>query len=126
MSLNLNNIRLPAADPLAGLQQGKRATQRDRLTKETEQWVSQTFFATMLKQMRESPFRSDLFSGGRAGQAYGALYDQHLAAQMGRGAGSKLVQAIVNRLEGTRAYRNVRTDVPAALRTRDTAPAIGR
>lgn len=116
MSPDSNNVTMPTPDRLGAMQQGAPRTRRDMLTQKTRQWVSQTFFATMLRQMRQSPFRSELFSGGRAGQAYGALYDQHLSAQMGRGAGSKLVRAIVDRLEGTRAYRNVRTDVAPALR----------
>lgn len=69
------------------------------LVKQTQKWVAQTFFGQMLKQMRESPFKSDLFSGGRGGQAFAEMYDQELADHMARGAGSKLVNAIVGRIE---------------------------
>jgi Rod binding domain-containing protein len=76
-----------------------------QLVKQTEKWVSQTFFGTLLKQMRENPFKSDLFSGGQGGQAFGALYDQQLADHMSKGAGGKLVDAIVRKIEGDKAYR---------------------
>src|SRR5438874_13791751 len=72
----------------------------DKLVKQAQIWVGQTFFGTLLKQMRESPFKSELFDGGRGGQAFGALYDQHLAERMSRGVGKHLVNAIVNRIEG--------------------------
>jgi Rod binding domain-containing protein len=61
--------------------------------------VSQTFFGQMLKQMREDPFRSKLFDGGRGGQMFGAMYDQKLAERMARGAGNKLVMSIVHHIE---------------------------
>ena len=75
-------------------------TDHAKLLKQTQTWVGQTFFGTLLKQMRESPFKSELFDGGRGGQAFGALYDQHLAERMSRGVGKHLVNAIVNRIEG--------------------------
>jgi Rod binding domain-containing protein len=74
-------------------------TQHEQLVKQTQKWVSQAFFGTMLKQMREDPFRSEMFDGGRGGQAFGAMYDQELASRMARGAGSKLVNTIVKHIE---------------------------
>ena len=72
---------------------------REQLVHSTQQWVAQTFFGTLMKQMRESPFKSDLFEGGRGGQAFTSLYDQKLVEQMARGAGNKLVNAIVHSIE---------------------------
>jgi Rod binding domain-containing protein len=72
----------------------------DRLEKQARKLVSQTFFGTLMKQMRQSPFKSDLFDGGRGGQAFGELYDQQLTERMSRGAGAHLVNSIVRRLEG--------------------------
>ena len=66
--------------------------------------VAQTFFGALLKQMRESPFKDEIFSGGRGGQAFGSMYDQHLAEHMARGAGQNLVRAIVRKFEGKDAY----------------------
>ena len=102
----------PASPPLraAGLGDASRYAaqppgRHEQLVSQTQTWVAQTFFGTLLKQMRESPFKSDLFSGGQGGQAFGGLYDQHLAEHMARGAGSKLVNGIVRRIEANAAYR---------------------
>jgi len=76
-----------------------RPTEHDKLVKQTQTWVAQTFFGTLMKQMRESPFKSELFDGGRGGEAFGSLYDQHLAERMSRGAGHHLVDSIVRRIE---------------------------
>src|SRR4051794_5446497 len=76
-----------------------RQSQHDRLVKQTEKWVAQTFFGTLMKQMEDSPFKSDLFSGGRGGQAFASLYHQQLTERMARGAGGKLVHTIVDRIE---------------------------
>src|SRR3954468_11653471 len=76
---------------------GGKLSAHDKLEKQTQTWVAQSFFGTMLKQMRESPFKSDMLDGGRGGQAFGALYDQHLAERMSRGVGHKLVNSIVRK-----------------------------
>ena len=91
----LGTARVPTAAP----------QQHDQLVKQTETWVSQTFFGTMLKQMRESPFKSEIFSGGQGGQAFSGLHDQHLSEHMARGAGKKLVNAIVRQIEANNAYK---------------------
>lgn len=80
-------------------------SEHDKLVEQTRTWVGQTFFGTLLKQMRESPFKSKLFSGGAGGQAFSQLHDQRLAEHMARGAGTKLVNAIVRRIEANTAYR---------------------
>jgi Rod binding domain-containing protein len=73
---------------------------RAALTKQARVWVSQTFFGTLLKQMHDSPFRSELFSGGRGGQAFASLLDQHLTQRMaGSKAARPLVESIVRKLE---------------------------
>lgn len=84
------------------------ATQHDQVVGQAQKWVAQTFFGTLLKQMENSPFKSDLFSGGRGGQAFSSLYHQQLAEHMARGAGDKLVRTIVRRIEATSAYRKQR------------------
>ena len=87
---------------------GSSPSAHDKLVKQAQVWVSQTFFGTLLKQMRESPFKSELFSGGRGGQAFSELYDQRLAERMSRGAGTKLVNSIVRKIEGKAAYEKSR------------------
>jgi len=81
------------------------SSEHQRITKQTEKWVSQTFFGTLLKQMEDSPFKSELFSGGRGGQAFSSMYHQHLADRIARGAGQKLVKSVVRRIEANAAYR---------------------
>src|SRR5688500_13341471 len=73
---------------------------RAALTKQARVWVSQTFFGTQLKQMHDSPFKSELFSGGRGGQAFSSLFDQHLTQRMAGGkSAEKLVNSIVKQIE---------------------------
>ena len=75
-------------------------SQHDRLVEQARVWVGQTFYGTLLKQMRDSPFRSELLDGGRGGQTFGAMFDQRLAERMAAGrAGGKLVSAIVKKIE---------------------------
>src|ERR1700709_2318757 len=74
-------------------------TQHERLTQQTQKWVSQTFFGTLLKQMHESPFKSQMFNGGTGGGAVQPLMDQHLADRMARASGKKLVGSIVRHIE---------------------------
>jgi Rod binding domain-containing protein len=80
-------------------------TQHDKLVKQTRNWVAQTFFGTLLKQMENSPFKSEMLSGGRGGEAFSSLYHQRLAEHMARGAGGKLVKSIVRRIEAKVAYQ---------------------
>jgi Rod binding domain-containing protein len=89
--------------------------QHEQLVEQTRKWVSQTFFGAMLKQMRDSTFKSELFSGGQGGQAFSSLHDQYLAEHMARGAGNKLVNGIVRRIEANAAYR--KNHAPTARRT---------
>jgi Rod binding domain-containing protein len=95
----------PSKPGVAGRYAVEPKTQHEQMVEQTRTWVSQTFFGTLLKQMRNSPFKSELFSGGQGGQAFAGLHDQQLAEHMGRGAGSKLVNSIVRRLEAQQAYR---------------------
>ena len=71
----------------------------EQLGEQTAKWVSQTFFGQMLKQMRDSPFKSKLFDGGHGGEAFQQMADQRLADAMARGTGHKLVDAIVDHIE---------------------------
>lgn len=97
-------------------------SEHDKLVEQTRTWVGQTFFGTLLKQMRESPFKSELFSGGAGGQAFSQLHDQRLAEHMARGAGTKLVNAIVRRIEANTAYRKHAGAVGAAAAADNRTP----
>jgi Rod binding domain-containing protein len=70
-----------------------------KLFQTAQKWVGQTFFGTLLKQMHDSPFKSELWSGGRGGQAFAPLMDQHLAERMARGAGRGLARSIVKHIQ---------------------------
>ena len=95
-------------------------TRHQQLTQQARKLVAQTFFGTLMKQMRDSPFKSNLFSGGRGGEAFGSLLDQRLADHMSRAAGNKLVQGIARRLEHRGRFsaepgKLPRPAIPAAL-----------
>lgn len=64
------------------------------LTQQAQKLVSQTFFGTMLKQMRSSPFKSELFSGGRGGEMFTSLLDQHLSERLTHGSASNWCRAL--------------------------------
>ena len=71
----------------------------EQLVRQTQKWVAQTFFGQLLKQMRDSPFKSKLFDGGRGGEAFQEMADQRTADSMASGTGHKLVDSIVSRIE---------------------------
>src|SRR5678815_214977 len=84
MKINPNISSLPK------LVQPTKVPQHDQIVEQSRKWIAQTFYGTLLKQLRNSPFKSELFSGGRGGEAFGSLYDQQLADRMSRGVGNKL------------------------------------
>jgi Rod binding domain-containing protein len=79
-------------------------TRHEMLEEQTRKWVAQSFFGPILKQMRDDPFHSDLLDGGEAGKAFYEMYDQELTNHLTRGVGSKIVDAIVSKIEAKRAY----------------------
>ena len=83
-----------------------------KLDKQVRNWVGQTFFGTLLKQMRDSPFKSEIFSGGRGGEAFQEMYDGRLAQHMANSVGTKIVRPIVKELQkksAARAYSKVKS-----------------
>ena len=71
-----------------------------QLTKQAQKLVGQTFYGTLMKQMHNSPFKSQTMSGGRGGEAFAPLMDQHLIDRMSaRAGGKKLIDTIVKHLE---------------------------
>jgi Rod binding domain-containing protein len=79
--------------------------EHQKLTTQTEKWVAQTFYGQLLKQMRESPFHSDMFEGGNGGKTFQTLLDQRMADHMSRHAGAKLVKSIVKKIEAGEAAK---------------------
>jgi hypothetical protein len=92
-------LALNDLDRVPGQRHMPRAEQ-DKVTATARKWVAQTFYGTLLRQMRNSPFKSELFDGGRGGQAFAPLLDQHLVDSMSRGTASKLTSAIARKLIG--------------------------
>lgn len=86
------NFPHPAAKPTGDQKHAQ-------LVEQTQKWVAQTFFGQVFKQMRSSPFKSKLMDGGRGGEAFQQMADQQMADRMARGAGHKLVDAIVEHIE---------------------------
>jgi Rod binding domain-containing protein len=76
-----------------------KASAHDALVRQTQKWVGMTFYGTLLKQVRNEPFRSDVLDGGQGGKMFGSMLDQQLSTHMSRGKGDKLVNAIVDRIE---------------------------
>jgi Rod binding domain-containing protein len=83
---------------------GAKSTEHDRVVKQAQKWVAQSFYGTLMKQARQSPFHSEKFEGGRGGEAFGSLFDQHLADHMARGPGKKLAESIARKIEAKKAY----------------------
>jgi Rod binding domain-containing protein len=78
--------------------------QHKKLVEQTRKWVGLTFFAPMLKQMREDPLADKMMDGGRGGEAFSSMYDQQISMHLCGGGGNKLVNGIVRRLEAIKAY----------------------
>jgi Rod binding domain-containing protein len=87
-------------------------SQHDALMNQAQKWVSQTFFGTLLKQMRDSPFKSQVFSGGRGGQVFSEMQDQRLAEHMAHASGRKLAVSIAKHIERSRNNPATRKKAP--------------
>lgn len=46
-----------------------------QIHKKSAELLGQVFFAPILAKMRESPFKTDISSGGRGGEAFGQMMD---------------------------------------------------
>jgi Rod binding domain-containing protein len=95
--------------PAALAQGGAPFPQHQQLTVAAQRFVAQAFFGTLLKQMHDSPFASEVFSGGRGGQAFSSLLDQQLTERMGRAPATQgLADSVVHRIEKRSARAAVR------------------
>lgn len=119
-----------ASQPAMSLTRPK-PSDHERIVGQAQKWVAQTFYGTLLKQARQSPFHSNMFEGGRGGEAFGPMLDQRLAEHMARGTGHKLVNAIARKIEAKRAYakaggakKNGPNPNKALLRSMYATPAL--
>jgi Rod binding domain-containing protein len=97
-------------------------SEHDKVQEQARKWLAQTFYGPMLKQMRESPFKSEMFSGGRGGQAFASMLDQRLADHMSRATDSKLVASITRKLMANKGAAP-RPAPPPTQRGQSPAPA---
>lgn len=75
--------------------------QQDKLEKSSSTLVNQFFMGSMLKQMRSSPFKNDMFTGGKGGDAYAGLFDQRIAEHSGNRIAKGLVKSMVKQYSKT-------------------------
>jgi hypothetical protein len=75
----------------------EQTTQEKALRAKYEIIVNKFFIGSMLKQMRDSPFKSEMFNGGKGGEAFQGMMDQHLAENAGGKVAKSLVDAMVKR-----------------------------
>lgn len=66
---------------LSAAQEMGQEKKHEKLVNETKKWVGDAFYGTLLKQMRQSPFKSEIFDGGRGGEMFSTLFDQQLAGE---------------------------------------------
>ena len=98
------------------------AKHTEQLTHQAQKLVAQTFYGTLMKQMHDSPFKSQLMDGGRGGQAFQPLMDQHLIDRMAKASGrkaGKLIRSVVRRLDRNDGLRKSADGVSS------TSPASG-
>jgi Rod binding domain-containing protein len=69
------------------------------LRAQAEKFVAQSFFVPIFKQMRNSPFKSELFGGGRGGEVFQGMLDGVISERMSRGGGKDLVDSMVKKLD---------------------------
>jgi hypothetical protein len=74
-----------------------------QLEQSSQVLVNQFFMGSMLKQMRESPFKNEMFSGGKGGDAYAGLFDQHISENAGGRIAKSLVKSMVKQYQRTAA-----------------------
>lgn len=99
--MNLTRSTPNAADfaqQLTTATAGKSAspTQMDRLTEVGDELVASAFVLPLLEQVRDDPFKSDLFHGGRGEEIFGQQLDvimaERITASSNFGVGAALVE----------------------------------
>ena len=83
------------AVPTSLVPQGK----HEQLVKAAHRWVSLSLYGPLFKQMRQSAFKSELFSGGRGGAVFSSLLDQQLADRMAQRVNRGVAQSVVRSIE---------------------------
>lgn len=87
-----------AAIDLAGQAGEARRAQQAELREAAEQLVSSVFFLPMLQQMRDDPFRTDLFHGGTGEDLFGHHLDTMLADEITTASRLPLTETIYQKM----------------------------
>jgi Rod binding domain-containing protein len=69
-----------------------------QLRQATEQMVASAFILPMLQQIRQDPFKSDLFHGGQGEEMFGQLLDTQLADRIVKRTNFPLVESLYNEM----------------------------
>lgn len=75
-------------------------SKQEQLEKLTNQFVSTAFIKPMLEKMRDSPFKSDLFSGGAAGDKFQQHLDTILSDRISQRANFPIARVMYGRMMG--------------------------
>jgi len=89
-----NNLTARLATPPQGNAREKEVRQL------VQKLLGQTFFGPIMKQMRSSPWKDPVMSGGRGGEAFQNMMDQKMVEQMGKSIGGPMVDAMTNQILG--------------------------
>ena len=73
----------------------------DQARSAAQEFVAITLVGPLLAQARQDPFRSDLFHGGFAEDAFGAQLDSIIAQRITRATDLSIVDAVYNQLTAT-------------------------
>jgi Rod binding domain-containing protein len=98
---------------------------RAKLRAAADEIVGQTFYGTLLRQMRASTLKGKYGHGGRGEEVFQAQLDQILAGAAARGRGAGISEAIVDRFERRAAAIEARRR-ERELETAPEAPAGGK
>ena len=76
-------------------------TYEQRVRGVARQFVSQSFYMPLLRELRENPLQTEtskMLSGGRGGEAFGAMLDEHRAKHLAKSTDGPIVDALVKRM----------------------------
>lgn len=80
---------------------------RGQLADAADQLVSTAFVLPLLSQVRDSPFKTEMFSGGRAEEAFGQQLDVILADRITASSNFGITQAMVRSFSPAHAQPEV-------------------
>ena len=125
--MNLPAIGGVAVAGFRAQQQKEQLSEQRSLEEHAGTVVGQTFLGTLLKQMRQSPYADNRFSGGSAGGSYSTLLDMQLSEIAGPRLARDLSKAIARSIGSTTgkvsAYQQM--DQAARRSTDASASPIG-